>query len=74
MRDDRNEPDDEANRRPGDRRITVAGARRMLGMIGRNYEDDELLEVLDIFYGMAEVSYDKYIDQKFDTEEPSEDE
>ena len=70
MRDDRTEPDDEASLRPSDRRITVSGARRMLGLIGRNYDDDEITEVLDILYGMAELSYDKYLDQKSEPEEP----
>ena len=73
MRNDRTEPDDEASLSPSDRRITVSGARRMLGLIGRNYDDDEILEVLDILYGMAELSYDKYLDQKSETQEPPDD-
>lgn len=64
MRDDRTEPDDEVNLRPGDQRITVTGARRMLGLIGRNYDDDEIREIVDILYGMAEVSYDTYLDRR----------
>ena len=51
-----------ADRRPGDRRITVAGARRMLGMIGRNYDDVEIEEILAILYGMAELAYEDYRD------------
>lgn len=33
----------------------------MLGMIGRNYSDEEVQEVLDILYGMAEVAYDDFV-------------
>jgi hypothetical protein len=45
-----------------ERRITVAGARRMLGMIGKNYDDEEIAEVLDVLYGIAEESYEIFID------------
>ena len=31
-------------------------------MIGRNYDDDQIGEVLDVLYGIAEVAYDKYLD------------
>ncbi|MEM7212725.1 MAG: hypothetical protein AAF479_12675, partial [Pseudomonadota bacterium] len=70
MRDDTSGPDDDANLSPDDRRISVTGARRMLGLIGRNYDDDEVLEILDILYGMAELSYDTYLDQKSDQSKP----
>ncbi len=46
----------------GDRRITIAGARRMLGMISRNYSDEEICDILDILYGMAEEAYEDYRD------------
>ena len=62
MRDETSGPEGDAVDRPGDRKITVAGARRMLGMIGRNYDDDQIGEVLDVLYGIAEVAYDKYLD------------
>jgi len=64
MCDDTSGPDDDANLKPGDRRISVTGARRMLGLIGRNYDDEEIQDILDILYGMAETSYDAYLDQK----------
>ncbi len=63
MRNETNGPDGEAHNRPGDRKITVAGARRMLGMVGRNYDDDQIAEALDVLYGMAEIAYDKYHDR-----------
>ena len=57
------DPNDEIGHsaRQRDGRITIAGARRMLGMIGRNYSDEEVQEVLDILYGMAEVAYDDFV-------------
>ena len=54
---------------PGARRITVKGARRMLGMIGKNYDDEDLTEILDILYGIAEVSYDKFRQVEHDDED-----
>ncbi len=43
-----------------DCRITIAGARCMLGMIGRNYSDEEISDILDILYDMAEEAYEDY--------------
>ena len=45
-----------------DRRITIAGARRMLGMISRNYTDEEIGDIMKILYGMAEEAYENYFD------------
>lgn len=47
---------------PSDRRIGIAGARRMLGLIGNNYDDEEIQEVLDCLYGIAEEGYEIYRD------------
>lgn len=43
-----------------DRRITIKAARKMLGMVGRNYSDEDIEQVLDILYGMAEVAYEGF--------------
>lgn len=44
------------------RRITVPAARRMLGMVGRNYSDTDLEELLDCLYGIAGASFETYLD------------
>ena len=45
-----------------DRRITIAAARRMLGMLARNYSDADLAEIIDVLYGIAEEAFDLYQD------------
>ncbi len=42
------------------RRITNEDARKMLGMIGRNYSDEEIAEILDGLYGFAEEAFEDY--------------
>lgn len=42
------------------RRICVDAARKMLGMIGRNYSDDQIAEILDGLYGFAEEAFEDY--------------
>ena len=44
------------------RRINVAGARQMLGMIGKNYDDEDIIEILEILYGIAEEGFEVYSD------------
>ncbi len=39
-------------------RITIKGARRMLGMVARNYSDEEIIELLDILYGISEEAFE----------------
>ena len=51
------------------KRITINGARRMLGMIGKNYSDDDIQQILDCLYSIAEESYDAYRDKDKDPEE-----
>jgi hypothetical protein len=51
------------NRRglPGpDNKISVKAARKMLGLISRNYSDDDLQAILAILYGMSEEAYEIY--------------
>lgn len=43
-----------------DRRISISAARKMLGMIARNYSDDEITEILDCLYGFAEEAFEDY--------------
>lgn len=55
------------NQTPGDsgfdnRRISIKDARRILGMLSRNYGDDDMQEVLDVLYGLAEEGYEIYLD------------
>lgn len=51
----------ESQDRHPDRRIDVAAARKMLGMIGKNYDDDQLDEILDLLYGIAEEGFEVYL-------------
>ncbi len=44
----------------GERRITVSKAKRILGMIARNYSDEEIEGLLDILYGLGEAGFDLY--------------
>ena len=46
--------------RGSDRRISLSAARRMLGMIARNYSDTDIEEILDVLYGIAEEGYEEY--------------
>lgn len=52
-----NHPNDDQTPEPR-RRITNSAARRMLGMIGRNYSDEEVTEILDALYGIAEAGFE----------------
>jgi len=42
------------------RRITIQSARKMLGMIGQNYDDKDITEILNILYGIAEEAFEFY--------------
>lgn len=39
-------------------RITISQARKALGMIGRNYADEDITEILRLMRDVAELSYD----------------
>lgn len=43
-----------------DRRIDIVAARKMLGMIGKNYSDSEISEILEVLYGIAEEAFEMY--------------
>lgn len=43
-----------------ERRISIASARSMLGMIAQNYEDEDVLEALEILYGIAEEAFEEF--------------
>lgn len=43
-----------------ERRISVSSARNMLGMIGKNYDDEDILGILDVLYGIAEEAFEIY--------------
>ncbi len=40
--------------------ITIAEARKALGMIHRNYSDVQIEQIIDIMWDAAEFAYDKY--------------
>ena len=44
-------------KKPGSK-ITVNQARKALGMIGRNYSDEEIAEILRPMRGIAELAYE----------------
>lgn len=54
---------DAAQSSDNDRRISTAAARKMLGMIGKNYNDDQIAEVLEALYGIARNAYEAYQDE-----------
>ena len=56
-------PHEEGGGRSLRRRITVNASRKMLGMVARNYSDDDLEKVLVSLYGIAEASFETYLDQ-----------
>ena len=55
-----NRPENDTEKKDTQKKITVSQARRMLGMISRNYSDEEIEEIIDHLYGIADVAYDKY--------------
>ena len=42
------------------RSISLSAARRILGMISRNYSDSDMEEVLEVLYRIAEEGYEEY--------------
>jgi|GEM_PF-4105334 len=32
----------------------------MLGMIGKNYDDEDIFEILEVLYGIAEEGFEAY--------------
>ena len=51
------------NNKPKHTPLTVPQARRILGMIAKNYSDEELAEILEIQRGWAELAYSVYLDK-----------
>jgi len=43
--------------------MTIAQARKAMGMIERNYSDDDILEILRLCMEAAEYGYEEYIAQ-----------
>lgn len=52
-----NENDGDTNQR-----LSVSAARKMLGMVSKNYSDKDVEDVLDCLYAIAEESFDEYHD------------
>ncbi len=51
---------------PNSSKITVAKARRILGMIAKNYSDDEIAEIVGILTEVSELSYRDYLTSQND--------
>ena len=47
---------------PGQSRISVAKARRILGMVAKNYSDEEIAEIVDLLSEVAELSYRQFLE------------
>ena len=45
-----------------ERQLDIASARKMLGMVGRNYSDDDMEQALDCLYGLVEVGYQFHLE------------
>ena len=41
-------------------RITIAQARKALGMVSRNYSDAEIAEIISLLHEAAEFTYERY--------------
>ena len=39
------------------RQIDVTSARKILGLIGRNYNDEQMATIVEHLYGLAEITY-----------------
>lgn len=50
------------NHRTAPKKISITAARKMLGMVDRNYSDEDMGEVLNALYGIAEDGFDIYQD------------
>lgn len=55
-----NDRDNDKDAKP---KISISAARKMLGMVSKNYSDDEVSEILGCLYAIAEESFDEYQDQ-----------
>lgn len=45
-----------------DWRISISAARKMLGMLARNYSDADMAEIIDVLYGIADEGFELYQD------------
>jgi len=45
-------------------RLTISQARKILGMIARNYSDEDIAEILRLLREAAEYTYDEYMAQE----------
>ena len=42
------------------KRVSTSAARKMLGMIAKNYSDEDITEILDCLYGIAGEAFERY--------------
>ena len=45
-------------------RISISQARKALGMVERNYSDEDILEILTLLREAAEYTYEEYMAQE----------
>jgi len=50
------------NKNQNDPKITIEEARKALGMVERNYSDDDIQAIIDIMWEAAEFAYAEYVD------------
>jgi len=48
------------NQKQDNPKITIAEARKALGMIHRNYSDTQIEQIIEIMWDAAEFAYDKH--------------
>ena len=48
-----------------ERQLDIVSARKILGMVARNYSDDDMEQALDCLYGLVEVGYQFHLEGRF---------
>ncbi len=49
-----------------DRKMTIAKARRIMGVISKNYSDEDMEEIIGLLYEIAELGYEDYAAHRSD--------
>ena len=45
-----------------ERQLDIVSARKILGMVARNYSDEDVEQALDCLYGLVEVGYQFHLE------------
>jgi len=48
----------------GSRKINITKARRIVGMTARNYSDEEMEQIIELHYQIAELAYRQFVDSE----------